>query len=51
MIAPDSPRTRFQSSGFEWGLTVEEQKNIFLNLLLAIRLKTKPKSLKTLTHI
>lgn len=31
VIAPDSPRTRFQSSGFEWGLTVEEQKNIFLN--------------------
>ena len=31
VIAPDSPRTRFQDSGVEWGLSVEDQKALFLN--------------------
>lgn len=31
VISPDSPRTRFQDTGLEWGLFLEDQKRIFLN--------------------
>lgn len=30
VLAPDSPRTRFEGTGEEWGLGVEEQKELFL---------------------
>ena len=30
VIAPDSPRTRFRDSGIEWGISIEDQKKLFL---------------------
>ena len=30
VIAPDSPRTRFETTGQEWGLSIGEQKSLFV---------------------